>query len=107
MGPGLSGFGLMYCGLSIEPGPTGSGLGPFQLHFWRSLFTIGQIMGKILFEYLSSLVTIGNFFWRFGQKKFKPSGHTANEINYIDGERVGTSHTNRVGLEVEQARAFH
>ena len=32
LGPGFSGFGLMYCGLSIEPGPTGSGLGPFQLY---------------------------------------------------------------------------
>ena len=29
----MSGFGLMYCGLSIEPGPTSSGLGPFQLYF--------------------------------------------------------------------------
>ena len=64
-------------------------------------------MGKIWYEYLSSLVTIGIFFWDLGKKKFKPSGHTANEIYYIDGERVGTSHTNRVGLEVEQARAFH
>ena len=26
------GFGLIYCGLSSEPGPTGSGLGPFQLY---------------------------------------------------------------------------
>ena len=25
------GIGLMQCELSIEPGPTGSGLGPFQL----------------------------------------------------------------------------
>ena len=32
LGPGLSGFGLMYCRLSIEPGPTGSGLGPFQFY---------------------------------------------------------------------------
>ena len=31
LSPGFSGFRLMYCGLSIEPGPTGSGLGPFQL----------------------------------------------------------------------------
>ena len=33
LGPGFSGFGIMYCGLSIEPGPTGSGLGPFQLYW--------------------------------------------------------------------------
>ena len=28
----MSGFELMYCGPSIEPGLTGSGLGPFQLY---------------------------------------------------------------------------
>ena len=31
IGPGLSGFGLMYYGLSTVSGPTGSCLGPCQL----------------------------------------------------------------------------
>ena len=39
--PRLFGFGLMYCRLSIEPGPTGLDLGPFQLY--SPIFLIGEV----------------------------------------------------------------
>ena len=62
LGPGFSGLGLMYSGPSIEPGPTGSGLGRFQLYFRPGAFKPGRVPIPALVLSEKLIVMPGIFF---------------------------------------------